>query len=54
MTDVHPSNLTTILDVLETERDEARADVARLKAEVARLKAELADCANDLRHKDKS
>jgi len=26
--EVHPSNLTTILDVLETERDEARAEVA--------------------------
>lgn len=29
--EVHPSNLTTIIDVLETERDEARAEVERLR-----------------------
>lgn len=40
MVEVHPSNLTTIIDVLETELAEANAEVVRHKEERLRLRGE--------------
>lgn len=45
---VHPSNLTTVLDVLESDNDELRGEVERLRAERESLREELHETEYDI------